>query len=192
MTGGEVLFATPRLVVPSRWLPAHLAAYAQLNADPAVMEHLGGAALTREESDAFAAYGQDWHDRAGLGLLPVLLRTDAGLLGMCGLHRHRWYPDDVEVGWRFARHAWGHGYATEAATRWLDHAFGPLALPRVISITSPENGRSLAVMGRLGLTLDHAATRRDHQGAPVEVVVYAITATRWRQRSDSGAAAAPG
>jgi hypothetical protein len=42
----------------------------------------------------------------------------------------------------------GHGYATEAATAWLDHGFGPLGLPRVISITDPPNRRSRAAERR--------------------------------------------
>jgi len=173
----DLLFATPRLTVPHRWRPADLEAYAALNADPQVMVHVGGP-MTREESDGFARYGEQWHQREGLGLLPVVRRSDGVCLGMCGLHRHRWYPDDVEVGWRLARHAWGQGYATEAATRWLDHAFGPAGLDRVISITSPENGRSLAVMLRLGMTRDHERTH-DGRGGPVPVVVHVLTRERW-------------
>jgi RimJ/RimL family protein N-acetyltransferase len=181
VTGDDLLLVTSRLAVPRRWGPADLAAYAELNADLEVMAHLGGRALTREESDAFARYGEDWHRREGLGLLPVRLRADGGFLGMAGLHRHRWYPDEVEVGWRFARHAWGHGYATEAAACWLDRAFGPLGLSRVVSITVPANTRSLAVMRRLGLQ----PWRQDRHRTPageLDVVVLAITAAQWRER----------
>jgi RimJ/RimL family protein N-acetyltransferase len=49
---------------------------------------------------------------------------------MCGLHHRQSYPDDVAVAWRLAREHWDHGYATEAATGWLDHGFGTLHLPR--------------------------------------------------------------
>lgn len=178
---GDLLLVTARLAVPRRWSPEDLAAYAELNADPEVMTHLGNRALTREESDAFAGYGEDWHRREGLGLLPVRLRADGRFLGMAGLHRHRWYPDEVEVGWRFARAAWGHGYATEVATRWLDHAFGPLGLARVISITVPANTRSLAVMHRLGLQ-PWRQDRQRTQSGELDVVVLAITAEQWRER----------
>ena len=44
-----------------------------------------------------------------------------------------------------------------AATGWLDLAFGPLGLERVISGTDVLNVRSLAVMRRLGMTFDHEA-----------------------------------
>ena len=69
-------------------------------------------------------------------------REDGAFLGMCGLHHQESVPDEVEVAWRLAHRHWGNGYATEAATAWLDHAFGPLALPRAISITDPPNLRS--------------------------------------------------
>jgi RimJ/RimL family protein N-acetyltransferase len=87
-------------------------------------------------------------------------RDDGAFLGMCGLHHQESYPDDVEVAWRLAREHWGRGYATEAATGWLDHAFGALKLPRVISITEPPNLRILAVMRRLGMVFDHEPRSR--------------------------------
>ena len=100
-------------------------------------------------------------------------------------------PDDVEVAWRFARHAWGHGYATESATAWLRRGFGQLGLPRVISVTTPENLRSQAVMRRLGLTLDHAATHAQRDGSPIDVVVHSVTAQDWLAAQDRLAAQDP-
>ena len=58
---------------------------------------------------------------------------------------------DVEVGWHFHPHAWGHGYATEAARAVLDHAW-PSGLTRVVAVTHPENTASQGVCRRLGMT----------------------------------------
>jgi len=74
----------------------------------------------------------------------------------------------------------GSGYATEAATAWLDHGFGALGFPRIISITDPQNLRSLAVMQRLGLTFDHEAHIED-EGDVFAAVIYSITAGSWRE-----------
>jgi len=115
----------------------------------------------------------------GWGCSPSSDARTAAFLGMCGLHHQESLPDDVEVAWRLAHEHWGHGYATEAATGWLDHAFGPLGLPRVISITDPPNLRSLAVMRRLGMEFDHEAEIED-MGQVFQAVVYSITAERWR------------
>ena len=113
--------------------------------------------------------------------MAVERREDGAFLGMCGLHHQESFPDDVEVAWRFAREHWGHGYATEAATAWLDHAFGPMDLPRVISMADRPNVRSIAVMKRLGMTFDHEAEIVD-EGTTFQADVYSITAQQWRDR----------
>ena len=58
----------------------------------------------------------------------------------------------VEVGWRLARDAWGHGYATEGGAASL--AWGFLGLAEIVSFTAPANARSRAVMERLGMIRD--------------------------------------
>jgi RimJ/RimL family protein N-acetyltransferase len=178
---GSVVLTTPRLLLRT-FRRDDLPQYAALNADPEVVRYLGGVPLTREYSDEIAEWAQQCFAESGLGLLAVERREDAAFLGMCGLHHLQSYPDDVEVGWRLSREHWGRGYATEAATGWLDHAFGPLDLPRVISITEPPNVRSLAVMRRLGMVFDHAA-EVEEDGELFKAVVYSITGDQWRSSS---------
>ena len=62
----------------------------------------------------------------------------------------------AEVGWRLARSAWGHGYATEAAQASLDDVFTRCGLTEVLAYTAPDNLRSQAVMSRLELRRDPA------------------------------------
>jgi RimJ/RimL family protein N-acetyltransferase len=173
---GAVILTTPRLSLRT-FRGEDLPLYAALNADPEVALYLGGP-LTREHSDDIAAWANHCYQEEGIGLLAVERRGDGAFLGMCGLHHQESYPDDVEVGWRLAREHWGHGYATEAATAWLDHAFGTMDLPRVISITDRPNVRSLAVMRRLGMTFDHDAEVVDDV-VVFQAVVYSITRDRW-------------
>jgi len=174
---GTVVISTSRLNLRT-FRRDDLAQYAALNADPEVVEFLGGP-LTREYSDEIAAWANEVNATEGIGLLVVERRDDGAFLGMCGLHHLESYPDDVEVGWRLAREHWGNGYATEAATAWLDHAFGSMGLPRVISVTDPPNLRSLAVMHRLGMTYDHEA-EIEEDGGRFQAVIHALTVERWR------------
>jgi RimJ/RimL family protein N-acetyltransferase len=178
---GTPVLNTSRLVLRT-YRRDDLPLYADLNADPEVTRYLGGP-LTRDGSDAIAEWAQGSHEREGIGLLAIERRDDAAFLGMCGLHHFEPYPDEVEVAWRLAKRYWGNGYATEAAEAWLDHGFSVMGLPRVISVTQPENRRSLAVMGRLGMTFDHEADL-EADGDRFHAVVYSITAEGWRRRSE--------
>jgi RimJ/RimL family protein N-acetyltransferase len=176
---GTSILTTPRLVLRT-YRREDLPLFAALNADPAVMETLGGEPLARDHSDDIAEWAQECFASEGIGLLAVERREDGAFLGMCGLHHQRAYPDDLEIAWRLAHEHWGAGYATEAATAWLDHAFDALRVPRVISITDGPNVRSLAVMQRLGMTLDHEALVED-DGVMFQALIHVTTQEQWRR-----------
>ena len=59
---------------------------------------------------------------------------------------------DIEVGWHLHPDHWGNGYATEAASELLRHAFDDLGLPTVNAVAFAGNDASMAVMRRLGMT----------------------------------------
>ena len=128
-----------------------------MNADPEVREHLGDL-LTREESDACVAQFQAEFDQRGYGWWAVEVEATGEFIGFAGLDE----VDDgmpftgVEIGWRLARSAWGHGYATEAARTVLAHGFDTLELPEILAVTTAANLRSQAVMRRIGMTRDPA------------------------------------
>lgn len=141
---------TSRLVLRT-WRPEDRSAFAAVNADPAVMEHLGGLPLTPAESHAFAERVEGHWREHGFGLYAVELATE--FVGYVGLSHHRAFSDEVEIGWRLALPAWGHGYATEAALACRDLAFNELDLSRVISVTTAANRRSWRVMDKLGMSV---------------------------------------
>ena len=156
---------TPRLLL-RRWAAGDREPFAALNADPEVMHHFPSV-LDRAASDAFAdrcdaSFEQSAAaEAAPFGLAAVERREDGRFLGFAGLHRHRWYPDDVELGYRLARDAWGRGYATEAGAAWVAHAREAVRLPRLITIVAPGNAGSLAVAAKLGFREAWRAERED-------------------------------
>lgn len=184
-------------VVLRRWRPEDLEPFAALNADPAVVEHLPGP-LSRAESDALVERIEAHHERHGFGLWAVEVadggRLHGRLAGFTGLAVPGFEPPFahlarpcVEVGWRLARAAWGHGYATEAAGEALRVAFDELGLPEVVSFTVPANLRSQAVMRRLGMTYD-ATSDFAHPRLPADSplsrhVLHRIDADAWRARA---------
>ena len=62
----------------------------------------------------------------------------------------------IELAWRLARPAWGHGYATEAGQAALRYGFGTVGQPEIVAVTMARNLRSQAVMRRIGMTTDPA------------------------------------
>ncbi|MEH3053132.1 MAG: GNAT family N-acetyltransferase [Patulibacter minatonensis] len=153
---------TARLLL-RRWRPEDAAPFAALNDDPRVMEHFPSL-LTRAESDALIVRIERSFADDALGLWVVEAGGRfAGFAGMLWQLPPLPFAPAVEVGWRFAAHAWGHGYATEAAAAALDDGFSRLKLPEVVSMTAKVNHRSIAVMQRLGMTRDRADDFRHHK-----------------------------
>ncbi|NUT21164.1 MAG: GNAT family N-acetyltransferase [Hamadaea sp.] len=158
---------TGRLLLRS-WRDADLDPWAEMNADPEVRAHLGPL-LSREQAAASIRYFQEGIDRDGFGFWAVEVLETGEFVGMCGLDAvdEEAPVDGVEIGWRLARSAWGHGYATEAARAVLDYGFDRLGLAEILSITAVGNVRSQAVMRRLGMS---AYTEFDDDG--VRQVVF--------------------
>lgn len=157
---------TERLLLRG-WREEDRDAFAAMNADPAVMEHFPGT-LDRSASDAFFDRLEPHWASHRFGLWAIERREDAAFLGFTGLSDPAFeaaFMPAVEVGWRFARAAWGHGYATEAARSTLAFGFESLGVEEIVSFTAPENVRSIRVMERIGMTRD-PADDFDHPRVP--------------------------
>ena len=141
-----------------RWIQSDRLPFAEMNADPRVMEHFPSV-LTRAESDTMVDRIESNFERHGFGLWAVEVRDQSPFIGYVGLaipsfQAH--FTPCVEVGWRLASKFWGRGFATEGARAVVAFGFGPLALKEIVSFTVPENQRSRRVMERLNMTRDPA------------------------------------
>jgi len=175
---------TERLLLRA-WRPEDREPFAALNADPEVMRWFP-APMTRAESDTLADRIEARMAELGFGLTALEIKGGPRFAGFVGLSVPGYdlpCQPCVEIGWRLARAAWGQGYATEAATAWLDHAFGPLGLSEVVSFTALGNARSRRVMERLGMSrnpaedFEHPALASDHPLC--RHVLYRLPAAAW-------------
>jgi RimJ/RimL family protein N-acetyltransferase len=191
----------PRLVTDRllmrEWRDEDLEPFARLNADPLVMEHFPSW-LTREQSDALVDRITLRWEEDGVGLWAVERRADAAFLGFTGLARPNFeaaFTPAVEVGWRLAVEAWGHGYATEAARAALAFGFEERGLDEILSWTVPANVRSRAVMERLGMTRD-PADDFDHPNLAADSplrrhVLYRLSREAWSAQREGRPATSP-
>ncbi|WP_329520608.1 GNAT family N-acetyltransferase [Spirillospora sp. NBC_01491] len=193
--GGPVL-RTGRLVL-RRWRDEDRAPFAELNADPRVMEHFP-APLTRAGSDALVDGFEAGFERRGFGLWALEVAATGAFIGFTGLSVPSFqapFLPAVEIGWRLARDAWGHGYAAEAARRALAFGFEDAGLREVVSFTSVPNERSQAVMRRIGMRPD-AAGAFDHPRLPAghrleRHVLWRLDAATWRAGGAAGGGGSP-
>jgi RimJ/RimL family protein N-acetyltransferase len=141
--------ATERLFLRPRQ-PADLPALLAMAQDGEVMHFVGGVV-----SD-LASHERELRERIHLDFGPGLgywsvLRQDGltDYLGWIALTRLDNKGPEIEIGWRFARHAWGCGFATEAAQAVLGHARHLGIDP--IAVIKSENVASVRVAERLGM-----------------------------------------
>lgn len=150
--------------------PADVEGFAALRADPEVMRYIGkGRPQTRVEAEGWLDKNvARWRDN-GFGMWAVVDRAAGEFVGWCGLARLE-EGEEVEVGYGFARGAWGRGFATEGARASLRFGFETCRLERIVAVAIPENAASRRVMEKLGMRY---VRRAHHYG--VDVAYHAVT-----------------
>lgn len=185
----------------------HLELEVELDADAEVLRFIFGRARTREE--VVASHAQRMaHGRKidGLGfwvayrsideaasVTPPRSEDDGEFIGLMMLPPAHGpdQPDDpsvAELGYRIARRHWRRGYASEASTALLRHAFETVGQSRVIAQTMSVNAGSRAVMERIGMTYVrtyHTEWDDPLPGAEDGEVEYEMTRTMWEARESA-------
>ena len=147
------MIETDRLIL-REWRDSDAEAMYEIGQDPRVMAFLGPLMNRNEARDLVA--GQILNQSLfGHCFWPIERRSDGMLIGFCGLNpapRATGLDDEIEIGWRLAHHAWGRGYAREAAVASIDWAWAALDVPRIVAMTVAANTASWRLMQRLGMT----------------------------------------
>jgi len=142
---------------------------------------LWGEPLDREGARRWIERNQARYESDGFGRCAVVSRETGELIGDCGLHRTTVEGEaEVELGWIVRRSCWGRGIAPEAAAAWCDYAFGPLELPRIVSMIAAENAASRRVAEKLGMNVERPAI---WGGEPM--LMYALSREAWTRPKDS-------
>lgn len=80
-------------------------------------------------------------------------------------------PDDIELGYRFRKVAWGKGYATEGAQALIKKGFSELGMQCLVAPALAANVASIRVLEKSGLKLEQQFV---DPKLGLEVVIYKL------------------
>jgi RimJ/RimL family protein N-acetyltransferase len=160
-----------------------------LDGDPEVMRFInGGKPAPRDviRDETLPRFLHSYERFEGFGVWAAIERLTGEFLGW--FEFYPWKdggPEEVELGYRLRRSAWGKGYATEGSRALIRKAFTELDVQRVVAETMTVNTASRRVMEKAGLT----HVRTFHQVWPDRIegdehgdVEYALTKADWEWR----------
>lgn len=166
----QPIFETSRLLLRPRLL-AETDACLAMDLDPAVTRFVSGPWSDPVAHRAFIEARTLGPYPPGLGYWIVRRRGEAeSFLGWVLLIPADGTRSEIEIGWRLRQTEWRQGFATEAATPLIRHAFVTLKLPEVIAEIDPRNRGSWRVAKKLGLKRTGTVW---HEGKPT--LRYAMT-----------------
>jgi RimJ/RimL family protein N-acetyltransferase/ketosteroid isomerase-like protein len=181
----QIFLETERLVL-RRFTADDVDNLVELDGDPEVMQFItGGRPTPREEIEneflpAFLGYYERF---AGYGFWAAVEKSSGRFLGWFHFRPPPGAEDDeVELGYRLHKSAWGQGYATEGSRALIEKGFAEHGVRRVVASTMVVNVGSRRVMEKSGLKL----VRTFHQPWPDYIegeekgdVEYALIRSEW-------------
>lgn len=168
----------------------------ELDSDPEVMRYLSGGAPTAPEvvrDQVLPSLLVGYERWAGaFGVFAAYESASDAFVGWFCLRPQREGPlDEVELGYRLRRAAWGSGYATEVCAALLARAFTELDVRVVRGETMALNRASQRVMEKVGMAVTRTlGTPEDMlavEGAELGGYRYEITRDQWEQQQPGSA-----
>ena len=152
----QVFLRTDRLIL-RRFTGGDVENLVSLDADPEVMRLLTGGRPTPRKAvvDELLPRLLGEYDRyAGFGRWAAVERSTAEFIGWFALCPPGQAPgEELELGYRLRKAAWGKGYATEGSRALVDRGFAELEVRRVFAETMAVNTSSRRVLEKVGFRL---------------------------------------
>lgn len=104
------------------------------------------------------------------GRWAVHIKPGLEFIGWCGLKTRPERDYEIDLGYRFFKHSWGKGYATEAAFACLKYGFEKLGLKRIVGRAMPANSGSLRVLEKCGMHYIGEEMVDDHPAKTYEAI----------------------
>jgi RimJ/RimL family protein N-acetyltransferase len=196
----QIFLETERLLL-RRFTEDDVDNLCELDGDPAVMRFINGgtptprAVIQNETLPRFLSYYERF---AGFGFWAAIEKASGEFVGWFHFRSPEGSPpDEIELGYRLRRSAWGKGYGTEGWRALIRKGFTEQGVRRVVASTYQDNIGSQRVMQKSGLTLVRTFRMTPAElaahGLDPEVlwdgddVEYALEKTDW-ERQEAAAA----
>lgn len=165
---------TPRLLLRGRG-PEDAAALFPLFCDPDIMTW-----WSRAPFDSVEELRADFavRDQGNWRSWTITRPTDDRAIGFVSTGERR--PGVWEIGYLLGRDWQGQGFAREAVSAMISHLF-EMGQRRVFADTDPDNRASIALMERLGFTLEGRLRQEWHTHIGVrDSLIFGLLASEWR------------
>lgn len=134
-----VIAETPRLLLREFTLN-DVAALAEILIDPEVMEFSTNGPCTEDDTRKFIDGCLESYREHGFGQWGIVDSPSGAIIGFCGLsHVDLAGVQEVEVGYRLARSAWGQGLASVAADSALVYGFSQCHIDSIVAIIATRH-----------------------------------------------------
>lgn len=138
---------------------------------------------SRKDANDFVLWAADatLDEFSGSCQFAIRLRDSDELIGDIAILGDLSNGRQAMLGYTLAQRFQGTGYAFEAVTAMLDHAFRTWDLHRIAADTDPRNARSIRLLTRLGFRLEGQMLEcyPDTDGSWLDSHLYAILAREW-------------
>ena len=177
-TGGQCVkiphLQSPRLTLRP-YNAADLSAFATLNADEAVRQHVGGV-LSQAEAERLFERFVSGECLRGHEAWAVTRSDTSEYIGHCWFSM-REGADWPELGFLIAPRYWRRGYGTEVARTLIKYALGRDGYGGIIATVDPEHIACIVVLERAGMK--RMREMQDKQGA---YFVYGVMAQQTKKQ----------
>lgn len=149
-------------------------AFFVMNDNPNVGRYLSIPLKTKTDAEAYVQKIIGEYQKNGIGRCAVILKETGKMIGFSGLKfrptEENGYSNIYDLGYRFAEEHWHKGFATEAATAWLEYGFDQMKLKTIYACAMRENIGSNKVLKKLGFqfTNEYFARNAPHNWYAIE------------------------
>jgi RimJ/RimL family protein N-acetyltransferase len=137
------------------WRPTDITLALDLWGDPAVTRFISRQGFTDAEIRVRLEREIASQETSGIQYWPIFSLEDGQHIGCCGLRPRQGHPRAPEFGVHIGSNHWRQGYAFEAGSVVIEHAFGTLGFEALFAGHNPHNVASRTLLARLGFAHTH-------------------------------------